>query len=84
MYAVESVVNLREYLKGKAGKMGLRNVYAVDGLITDIPFPYRFADVTMAGHVFGDHPEEEYQEMLRVTKSGGFLTLHNPSQIVLP
>jgi len=47
----------------------------VDGLITDIPFPDQFADVTMGGHVFGDHLEQEYQEMARVTKPGGMVIL---------
>lgn len=75
VYAVEPVANLRKYLKDKARKQGLRNVYAVDGLITDLPFSDRFADVTMGGHVFGDQPEEEYREMVRVTKPGGMAVL---------
>lgn len=75
VYAVEPVANLRKYLKDKARKQGLRNVYAVDGLITDLPFSDRFADVTMEGHVFGDQPEEEYQEIVRVTKPGGMVIL---------
>ena len=75
VYAVEPVTNLRTYLKGKARKQGLRNVYAVDGLITDLPFSDKFADVTMGGHVFGDQPEEEYREMMRVTKPGGMVIL---------
>ena len=75
VYAVEPVTSLREYLKDKARKQGLRNVYAVDGLITDLPFSDRFADVTMGGHVFGDQPEEEYGEMVRVTKPGGMVIL---------
>jgi hypothetical protein len=41
---------------------------------TDLPFPDRF-DVTMGGHVFGDHPEEEYRELARVTKVGGMVIL---------
>jgi len=75
VYAVEPVANLRKYLNDKARKQGLRNVYAVDGLITDLPFSDRFADVTMGGHVFGDQPEEEYREMVRVTKPGGMAIL---------
>jgi len=75
VFAVEPVANLRYYLKTKAQRRGLSNVYPVDGLITDIPFPDQFADVTMGGHVFGDHPEQEYQEMARVTKPGGMVIL---------
>lgn len=29
----------------------------------------------MGGHVFGDTPEEEYKELLRVTKPGGMIIL---------
>jgi 2-polyprenyl-3-methyl-5-hydroxy-6-metoxy-1,4-benzoquinol methylase len=75
VFAVEPVDNLRFYLKNKARKMGFTNVYPVDGLITELPFPDRFADVTMEAHVFGDAPEQEYQEMVRVTKPGGIVIL---------
>jgi hypothetical protein len=77
VYAVEPVANLRRYLKDKARAQGVGNVYVVDGLITDLPFPDGFADVTMEGHVFGDHPEEEHREMVRVTRAGG-LVIHCP------
>jgi hypothetical protein len=45
----------------------------VDGLITDLPFPDGFADITMGGHVFGSRPETEYMEMKRVTKPDGMI-----------
>jgi SAM-dependent methyltransferase len=75
VYAVEPVANLRRYLKEKARGLGFQNVYAVDGLITGIPFAPETADVTMGGHVFGDDPEAEYAELLRVTKKGGLIIL---------
>lgn len=75
VFAVEPVGNLRHYLKNKAKEMGFRNLFSVDGLITDLPFPDKFADVTMTGHVFGDLPEEEYAELIRVTKNGGMVVL---------
>ena len=75
VFAVEPVANLRRYLRDKARERGLKNVFPVDGLITDMPFPDRFAEVTMGGHVFGDHPEEEYREMARVTRPGGAVIL---------
>jgi SAM-dependent methyltransferase len=73
VYAVEPVGNLRLYLKQKAREKGLSNVFPVDGLITDIPFPDDFADVSMGGHVFGDAREAECKEMERITKSGGMV-----------
>lgn len=74
VFAVEPVGNLRDYLKEKARAHGAE-VYAVDGTITAIPFPEGFANVVMGGHVFGDAPEDELQEMLRVTRPGGLVIL---------
>ncbi|MCJ7622387.1 MAG: class I SAM-dependent methyltransferase [Anaerolineaceae bacterium] len=73
VFPVEPVANLRLYIKQKAKERSLENIFPADGLITDIPFPDGFADVTMGGHVFGDAPEAEYQEMLRVTRPGGLI-----------
>jgi len=75
VFAVEPVGNLRYYLKEKAGKHGMTNIYPVDGLITDLPFPDGFADLTMGGHVFGDEPNAELSELVRVTKPGGMIVL---------
>ena len=75
VFAVEPVGNLRRYIEKKAAVLGFTNVYPVDGLITRLPFPDNFCDVTMGGHVFGDDPEGEYQEMKRVTRSGGSIVL---------
>lgn len=75
IYAVEPVENLRRTVREKARDRGLGNVFCVDGLITDLPFPDGFSDVTMGGHVFGDDPEEELAELLRVTRPGGSVVL---------
>lgn len=77
VYAVEPVGNLRFYLKQKAKEKGLSNVFPVDGLITDIPFPDNFVDICMEGHTFGDNIEAEHREMERVTKKGG-MVIHCP------
>jgi len=53
----------------------MTNIYPVDGLITDLPFLDGFADVTMGGHVFGDEPDAELSELVRVTKPGGMIVL---------
>lgn len=71
VWAVEPSGNLRDYLREKARELGCANVYPVDGLITRLPFPDGFADVVMSGHVYGDEPEAELTEVLRVTKPGG-------------
>lgn len=76
VYAVEPVANLRRFLWAKRARLGLENVYPCDGLITRIPFPENFADIVMAGHVFGEDFDAEYTEMTRVVRSGGKLLLH--------
>ncbi len=73
VYCVEPVRRLREYLRKKARGLGMKNVFVIDGLITEIPFEDSFADVTMGGHVFGDEMEKEYSEMERVTRPGGMI-----------
>ena len=74
VYAVEPIANLRRYLKTKfaahAGKF-----FAIDGLVTEIPLPDGTADVTVAGHVYGDEPGREIAELERVTRSGGMVIL---------
>jgi SAM-dependent methyltransferase len=75
VFAVEPVANLRQYIKHKARAKHINNIFTMDGLITDLPFPAESADITMGGHVFGDQPAAEYTEMRRVTKSGGMIIL---------
>jgi SAM-dependent methyltransferase len=75
VFAVEPVGNLRRYLREKAKRLGHANIYPVDGLITAIPFPARFADVVMSGHTYGDAPEVEIAELERVAKPGGMVIL---------
>jgi SAM-dependent methyltransferase len=75
VFAVEPVGNLRAFIKETVRERGLRDVYTMDGLITDMPFPANFSDIVMAGHVFGDHPEAEYAELVRVVKPDGMVIL---------
>ncbi len=76
VYALEPVANLRRYLWEKREKLGFDNVFPLDGTITQIPLPDDFADIVMSGHVYGDDPEAEYNEMARVTRNGGMIILH--------
>lgn len=75
VFAVEPVSNLRAYIRKKAAEKNIRNIFPVDGLITRLPFPDNYVDITMGGHVFGDMPQAEYDEMMRVTKVGGKIIL---------
>ena len=76
VYAVEPVANLRRYMCQKRDKLGLENVYPIDGALMQIPLEDNFADILMAGHVFGENHEREYQEMRRVVRDGGMILLH--------
>ncbi len=83
VYAVEPVGNLRFYLREKAARLGIRNLYPVDGLITQIPFADDFADVVISGHVFPDVSAEQIaaiDEIGRVIKTGG-IVVHCPGNI---
>ncbi len=75
VYCVEPVYNLRKYLRNRAKKEGISNLFAIDGLLEDIPLNNEFADVAMCGHVFGDMPEEELRELERITKKKGLMVL---------
>lgn len=75
VYCVEPVYNLRKFLLARAEREGRRNLFVMDGLITRLPFENDFADIITGGHVFGDEPEAELGEMLRVLKPGGTLLL---------
>ncbi len=75
IFPVEPVENLRHYIRQKAAAQGLCNIFPVDGLITAIPFPNGFADITLGGHVFGDDPQQEFTELRRVTRPGGQIIL---------
>ncbi len=75
IYAVEPIANNRKYIKTKCKENNINNVYVVDGLLQEIPFEDAFADIVVGGHVFGDHPEEEFLELMRVIKPGGIMIL---------
>ena len=76
VYAVEPVANLRRYLYEKCRRLGVDNLYPLDGSITQIPLEDNFADIVMAGHVFGDDYDREFAEMQRVVRDGGMILLH--------
>jgi 2-polyprenyl-3-methyl-5-hydroxy-6-metoxy-1,4-benzoquinol methylase len=73
VYALEPVVRLREYMLQKRDKLNIRNMKITDGIITDIPYPDNTFDIVMSGHVIGDDYENEYKEMERVVKNGGYI-----------
>ncbi len=73
VYASEPVDRLREYMREKIKRLNLDNIYVIDGRIESVPFQDEFFDIVMSGHTFGDNFEAELREMMRVTKSGGYI-----------
>ena len=73
IYAIEPVDRLREYLRDKRKRLGIRNIRISDGIIEEIPYPDNIFDIVMSGHVMGDNYDREMKEMTRVVKDGGYI-----------
>ena len=73
VYASEPVGTLREFMRDKIARKGIKNVRVLDGLVTKLPFPDDTFDIVMSGHVVGDDWDAELTEITRVCKPGGWL-----------
>ncbi len=73
VYASEPVGTLRQYLRNRCEKEGIRNLRVVDGFVTQLPYPDDTFDVVMSGHVVGDELDAELAELRRVCRNGGYL-----------
>ena len=71
--ASEPVDSLREFIRDRIVRNGIRNMRVCDGLCHCLPFPDNSFDVVMSGHVVGDFFREEVDELTRITKPGGWL-----------
>ncbi len=71
--ASEPVDALREFMREEIARKGIRNMRVCDGLCDCLPFLDNTFDVVMSGHVVGDHFREEVDELMRITKPGGWL-----------
>ncbi|MFH1909061.1 MAG: class I SAM-dependent methyltransferase [Chloroflexota bacterium] len=77
VFAVEPVAQLRQFIREKALKSGLSNVFVIDGFLHAIPLPDGFAEVLITSHALGWRLEDELKEFERVVKKGGFI-IHCP------
>jgi len=73
VYASEPVDTLREYLREKIRREGIRNIRVADGMANDLAYPDGTFDIVMSGHVVGDDYDGEVAELTRVVKPGGWL-----------
>jgi SAM-dependent methyltransferase len=73
VFAVEPVTRLREFIRERVSKAGLKNVYVVDGFLHQIPLPDGYGDVLLTSQAIGWHLLDELPECERVVKGGGFI-----------
>ncbi len=78
VFAVEPIARLRQFIRQKATKTGLKNLFVVDGFLHDIPLPDGFADVLITSQAIGWRLEDELKEIERVVKKDGFI-IHRSS-----
>lgn len=71
VYAVEPVGRLRAWIRSYAERIGLDNVYVVDGFLDQLPFPPGSVDVVMTRRALGWRPNAEMKEVDRVLAPGG-------------
>jgi ubiquinone/menaquinone biosynthesis C-methylase UbiE len=77
VFAVEPVTRLRQFIREKALKAGLGNIFVIDGFLHAIPLPDRSANIFITSHALGWQLEDELREIERVTKKGGTI-IHCP------
>lgn len=71
VFAVEPVATLRQYLRDKATRLGVDNLYVLDGFLHAIPLPASSADVLLTCQAIGWNLPKELPEIDRVVKPGG-------------
>lgn len=71
LYAVEPVARLRRYMREKAVRVGIENLFVLDGFLHAIPLPTGSADVLLTCQAIGWKLDEELREIERVVKPGG-------------
>ena len=77
VFAVEPVSRLREFIRDKTRKAGLKNIFVLDGFLHAIPLPDNYADVIITSHALGWHLDDELPEFERLVKPGGTI-IHCP------
>jgi ubiquinone/menaquinone biosynthesis C-methylase UbiE len=88
VFAMEPAAKLRQFIRDKAKKSKINNVYVIDGFLHSIPLPDNFIDVLITSHALGWRLKGELLEFERVVRNGGFIihcpgTADNPSEEVI-
>ena len=72
VFAVEPVASFRSFMREKAVKEGVDNLFVMDGTLDSIPLPGHSLDILITSNAIGWNLEEELQEIERVVKPGGY------------
>ena len=73
VYASEPTDRLREHMRDRIAREGIRNMVVMDGTIEAIPFEDNTFDIAMSAHVVGRNSEREIANLTRVVKNGGYI-----------
>jgi len=71
VFAVEPVATLRQYVRDKAARRQVHNLFVLDGFLHAIPLPTASADVLLTCQAVGWNLPEEMAEIDRVVTPGG-------------
>lgn len=71
IYAVEPVASFRSFIKEKARKKSLKNLFVMDGTLDDIPLPNSSLDILITSNAMGWNLQRELEEIERVIRPGG-------------
>jgi len=72
VYAVEPVTSFRSFMRDKAQRERVDNLYVMDGTLDSIPLPDQFLDVVITSNAIGWNLSDELKEVERVIKPGGY------------
>ena len=70
-FAVEPVSSFRRFMRERIRNQRIKNIYIIDGILSDIPLPDRFVDVLTTCQAFGWSLLGELHEIERVVRPGG-------------
>jgi hypothetical protein len=68
VFAVEPVTSLRSFIREKATREKVKNLFVMDGFLDSIPLPDNSVDVLMTSNAIGWNLEDELEEIERVLK----------------
>lgn len=72
VYAVEPLNSFRSFMKEKAVRNKISNLYVMDGTLDSLPLPDQILDVLITSNAIGWNLMEELKELERVVKPGGY------------